>query len=614
MYSGGPPVFLMWSGMFNPDKTKLKTRADLRRIRRLFASYRQQEIYILACLALNSVLGLVPPLMVAWIVDKALPHKNTSELLLYFGLMVVSAVLTGAIGVFQGLQNHTMGEGIMRDLRTSLVTHLHRLPLEFFASTKTGEIVNRVSTDVDSVDDLVSGTLVTIVSNAFVMITTLIAMFCLDWRLTLLSISVLPFMILPLWPVGRKMYATRKANRKKRDEVASIIQETLSLSGITLLKLFGREETERNKFFGVASQLMKMEIDLAMIGRWFFMIIITMAVIGPSLIWLCGGYFVIQGALQLGTVTAFVALLSRLYTPVSSLSGVQVQIASALAVFERIFEYLDLAEESNDPGADVELNVVAGELVFEDVSFAYRPDRPTLEHINFTIKPSQVLALVGSSGAGKSTIASLIPRFYEVSAGKILLDGIDTRTIKLTSLRSHIGLVTQETYLFHDTIEANLRYAKPDATEEEIKEAARLANIADVIEALPEGYQTTVGERGYKLSGGERQRLSIARVVLKNPRILILDEATSALDGVNEQAIQDALARLMKGRTSLVIAHRLSTVERADSILVIDKGVIVEQGTHQELLKKAGKYAELASRQFAESAPDSIVELKGSSL
>ncbi len=596
MYSGGPPVFLMWSGMFNPDKAKLKGQADWRRIRALFRPYRAQELKVLSCIAVSSALGLVPPLMVAWIVDRALPHKSLPELLAYTGAMTLSALLMGLLGVFQGYQNHQMGEGIMRDLRVQLVSHLHRLPLDFFASTRTGEIVNRVSTDVDSVDDLVSGTLVTIVSNCFVLATTIVAMFVLDWRLTLLSLAVLPMMILPLWPVGRKMYVTRKANRKKRDELASLIQETLSISGITLLKLFSSEDTERSKFAKMAGELMKMEIDLAMIGRWFFMIIVTMAVIGPALIWFLGGKLVIDGALGLGTVTAFVALLSRLYTPVTSLSGVQVQIASALAVFERIFEYLDLPEEEQC-GEDLPQSV-KGELEFDQVSFSYNSERPTLEDISFRIEPSKVLAVVGHSGAGKTSLANLIPRFHEIAAGEIKLDGKNIKTYKVSSRRAHIGMVTQETYLFHDTIEANLRYAKPQAGREEIEEAARLAHIHDLVMSLPDGYQTTVGERGYKLSGGERQRLSIARVILKNPAILILDEATSALDSVSEEAIQKALKELTRGRTSLVIAHRLSTVEDADKIIVLDHGKIVESGTHRELMLARGKYAELAARQF----------------
>lgn len=598
MYSGGPPVFLMWSGIFNPDKAKLKSKADLKRIRALFAAYRSEEIKILLCISLSSGLGLIPPLMVANIVDRALPNHNRAELLIFTGSMIFAALAMGLVGVYQGLQNHRMGEGIMRDLRVKLVTHLHRLPLRFFTETRTGEIVNRVANDVDSVDDLVSGTLITIVSNIFVLTSTLLAMLWLDPLLTLISVAVLPLMILPLWPVGRKMYAARKSIRQKRDELSSLIQETLSISGITLLKLFNSEEKEREKFGSRAKELMQLEISLAMIGRWFFMLIIAMATIGPALIWAAGGYLVLEEKLKVGTVIAFVALLSRLYTPVTALSGIQVQIASALAVFERIFEYLDLPEEK-ESGQDLPRTKVKGQLSFQSVSFSYDSERTVLNNLNFTAEPSQMVALVGASGAGKSTLVSLIPRFYETSEGQgnILLDGVDIKEYKLSALRSHIGMVTQETYLFHDTIKANLLYAKPDATDEELKQACRMAYIADFIESLPEGYETMVGERGYKLSGGERQRLSIARVLLKDPAILILDEATSSLDSVSEEYIQMALQKLMKGRTSIVIAHRLSTIESADQILVLEKGNIVENGTHGQLLHQGGKYSELAKRQ-----------------
>lgn len=593
MYSGGPPVFLMWSGMFNPDKNRARKPADWKRIRALFAPYRREETIILCAIALNALLGLAPPILIVFIIDRAIPHKNLGELFAYTAAAVVCALLTGLVGVYQGYQNHRMGKGIMRDLRSQLVSHLHKLPVDFFSSTKSGEVVNRVSNDVDSVDDLVSGTLVTIVSNIVVMASTVIAMLIMDWRLTLLSLFLLPVMIGPLWPIGRKMYTARKASREKRDQIASIIQETLSLSGITLLKVFGAEAREREKFKAVANSLMNVEIDLAMTGRWFFMVIMIMVIIGPALLWLAGGYLVIKGELGLGEVTAFVTLLNRLYTPVTALTGVQVQIAGALAVFERIFEYLDMKEEGGKSSATLAGASVRGELEFCHVSFQYREDKPALKDVSFTIAPGEMVALVGSSGAGKSTIASLIPRFYEPTEGSILLDGQDIAQVKLDDLRAQIGLVTQETYLFHDTIEENLRYAKPDASPEELNQALVAANIADLIKSLPEGLATTVGERGHKLSGGERQRLAIARVVLKNPRILILDEATSSLDSVNEAAIQEALSSLMKGRTSLVIAHRLSTIAAADKILVLDAGAIVEVGKHDELLSAGGKYAQL---------------------
>ncbi len=484
--------------------------------------------------------------------------------------MVISALAAGLIGVYQGYLNSFVGEGIMRDIRTSLVAHLHRMPLSFFTNTKTGEIMNRVSSDVDNIDNVVTGTLVSIVTNIAMIATTLVTIFVLDWRLALVAIAVVPLMILPLGPVGRRMYDIRKQTRVKRDEIESITQETLSISGITLIKSFVREPFEKQRFLDVGTDLMALEIRLAMVGRWFMAAIAAMVIIGPAFVWLAGGYFAINSALSVGTIVAFVAFLSRLYGPASALAGVQVQIISALAVFERIFEYLDMQPEGAEkPGALV-LGAVRGEVSFEDVRFNYTPDRTALDGISFRIAPGQMAAFVGPSGAGKTTITQLVPRFYDPQSGVVRVDSHDVRDVTLASLRENVGIVTQETYLFHDTIAANLRYAKPDASEADVVAAARAANIHDFIAGLPDGYKTIVGERGHKLSGGERQRLAIARVLLKNPRILILDEATSALDSNNEALIQAALVPLMAGRTSLVIAHRLSTILSADVIFVVE--------------------------------------------
>jgi ATP-binding cassette subfamily B protein len=483
----------------------------------------------------------------------------------------------------------------MRDIRTSLVSHLHRMPISFFTNTKTGEIMNRVSNDVDNVDNVVTGTLVAIVTNVVTIVTTLVAMFVLDWKLSLIAIAVVPLMIFPLSPVGRRMYVVRKKTREKRDQIESLTQETLSISGITLIKSFVREAYERTRFYAASTDLMKLEIRLAMVGRWFIAFITAMVIVGPALVWLGGGYLTIRYGLTIGTIVAFVALLGRLYTPASTLAGIQVQIVSALAVFERIFEYLDMAPE---PSGTLLLPRVEGAIDFENVEFAYTPERPVLRGIDFRIEPGQVAAFVGPSGAGKTTITQLVPRFYDPQSGRILIDGVDVREVEIDSLRSHIGIVTQETYLFHDTIGANLRYGRVDATPAEIEAAARAANIADFIATLPEGYETVVGERGHKLSGGERQRLAIARVLLKDPRILILDEATSSLDSENEALIQTAFEKAMRGRTSLVIAHRLSTILSADVIFVVDGGRIVERGTHRELLERGGTYARLYRTQF----------------
>ncbi len=608
MFSGAPPVHLMWSDMFDPKKPKVQKPVDWRRIGKLFLPYWKQELQVLICTLFVSLLGLLPPFLAMWIIDKAIPKADFGMVSLMVSGMIAAALFSSLVGVYQGYLNAWVGEGIMRDLKTRLMAHMYRMPLEFFTSTKTGEIMNRVSNDIDSIDNVVSMTLVSIVTNIFVITTTLISIFILDWRLALVSVMVIPFMIMPLWPVGRKMYEIRKATRKKRDELNAIEQETLSVSGIMLLKSFVREQYESQRFFNLSTELMHTEIRLAMVGRWFLAAVAAMVTIGPAIIWLAGGWMCIYQGMTIGMVVSFVALLGRLYTPASALAGVQAQIISALAVFERIFDYLDMTEEaslavpiaSNETGNGVSdpLKDIVGDIAFQNVSFSYPERTQSLQDISFNVKAGQVAALVGPSGAGKTTITSLVPRFYEPQEGNITIDDKDIRSISLADLRKHIGVVTQETYLFHDTVMNNLKYARPDSTEEEIISATKAANIHDVIGNLALGYDTVVGERGYKLSGGERQRLAIARVLLKNPKILILDEATSSLDSENEALIQAALVPLMKGRTSLVIAHRLSTVLSADVIFVIDEGRIVDFGKHAELLNRGGLYARLYHQQF----------------
>jgi ATP-binding cassette, subfamily B, bacterial len=590
---------LMWSNIYQPEKPQVKRRVDWKRIGALFAPYWRQQTTVLACIVAVSALGLVPGFITARIIDSAIPRRDLTELGIDVGIILGSALLAGAVGVLQGYLNSVVGEGIMRDIRTSLVAHLHRMPLHFFTGTKTGEIMNRVSNDVDNVDNVVTGTLTTIVTNIVVIATTLVAMFLWNWRLALISVVIVPLMVFPLGPVGRRMYAIRKKTREKRDEIESITQETLSISGITLIKSFAREAYERSRFYDVGTRLMQLEIDLAMVGRWFLASVTAMVVVGPALVWFGGGWLAISSGLKVGVIVAFVSFIQgRLYGPAAALAGIQVQIVSALAVFERIFEYLDMTPEEYDPPGAIALPSVVGDIRFENVVFAYEGSRDVLDGISFHVRPGEVAAFVGPSGAGKTTITQLVPRFYDPQGGRVLVDGHDLRTVTLESLRRDIGIVTQETYLFHDTVASNLRYGKPGATDSELEAAARAANIADFIASLPHGYETVVGERGHKLSGGERQRLAIARVLLKDPRILILDEATSSLDYENEAAIQRALEVVMRGRTSLVIAHRLSTVLAADVIFVIDDGRIVESGRHATLLARGGLYSRLYRTQF----------------
>ncbi len=588
----------MWSQMFSPDRPKIERKVDWKRLGSFFLPYWRQEALVLACILVGSIMGLLPPLFAKWLIDDAIPQHSMALAGENVAGMVVTAVASGVLGVYQGYLNSLVGEGIMRDIRTKLVAHLHTMPLSFFTGTKTGEIMNRVSSDVDNIDNVVTGTLVSIVTNIATMVTTVVTVFILDWRLALVSLAIIPLMIIPLSPVGRRMYDIRKLTREKRDEIESITQETLSISGITLIKSFVREPFEGARFRDTATKLMGLEIRLAMVGRWFIASINAMVVIGPAIVWLAGAWLAINGGVTIGTIVAFVGYLGRLYTPASALAGVQVQIVSALAVFERIFSYLDMKPEGDEKPNAIVLGKVRGDVRFDDVQFKYVEDRSALDGVTFHIAPGQMAAFVGPSGAGKTTITQLVPRFYDPHSGSVKIDDVDVRDVTLASLRENIGIVTQETYLFHDTIGANLRYARETATSEEMIAAARAANIHDFIAGLPLGYETVVGERGHKLSGGERQRLAIARVLLKNPRILILDEATSALDSNNEALIQAALVPLMQGRTSLVIAHRLSTILNADVIFVVENGRIVESGTHHDLLARSGAYAHLYTTQF----------------
>jgi ATP-binding cassette subfamily B protein len=504
-----------------------------------------------------------------------------------------------AVGLLQGYLNALVGESIMRDVRVSLATHLYRVPISFFTLTKGGEIMNRVGSDVDNIDNIVTGTLTSVITNTVVIGTTLVMMFTWDWQLAVIAVVAVPLMVMPLNPVGRRVYETRKKSRKKVDEIESITQETMSSSGIVLVKSFVREAHERERFLRAGTHLMRLKIDLAMVGRSFLACVTAMTIAGPALLWLGGGWFAITGGLQVGVIVAFASFIQvRLYGATAALAGLHVQIMSGLAVFERLFDYLDTDEEHYEPSDAIVLSDARGDIRFEDVSFSYDGARNVLDGVSFHVEPGKVAAFVGASGAGKTTIAQLVARFYSPQSGRVYIDGHDIRRITLDSLRSEVGFVTQEAYLLHDTIANNLRYAKPGATDRELRVAATAANIHEFIGGLRDGYGTIVGNRGFKLSGGERQRLAIARALLKNPRILVLDEATSALDSENEAAIQSAFIALMRNRTNVVIAHRLRTVQEADIIFVVHSGRIVEAGCHAELLARGGHYSRLWFGEF----------------
>ena len=573
-------------------------RDDLVRIGRYLLPEWRPSLLVLGCIVVTSILGLVPPYLMRLIIDEAIPRKDISALDWLVAAMIVTPLVSGLLGVWQSYLTTVMAQGVMFDLRNEMYRKLLAQSLRFFTNTKSGEILSRIQNDVSGVQGVVSGTLVSLSTNTFTLLTTLVLIFRMDWRLSLVGVGVLPFFILPTRRVGQIRQKLSKQTQERLAEVTSYIQETLSVSGFLLTRLFGAQQYEADRFRSKSAAVRDLQIQQSNLGRWFFMFIMTFATVGPALIYLVGGHEAIAGRLTVGIVVAFVFYLGRLYGPASALVNAHVEIMTAAALFRRIFEYLDLPIEIPTPVHPVRLPSPRGHLRFDDVSMSYAPGVPTLEGITFEAKPGQMVALVGPSGAGKTTLTYLACRLYDPSVGRITFDDCDLREIALGDLAHAVAKVTQETTLFNATIEENLRYGRPEAAREDIERACRVAQIHDVIAALPQGYATVVGERGYKLSGGEKQRLALARVVLRDPRLLILDEATSSLDSRSEALIQRALEPLLAGRTSLVIAHRLSTILRADLILVLDKGRIVERGTHAQLLGARGLYAKLYDEQF----------------
>ena len=486
-------------------------------------------------------------------------------------------------------------------MKNQMYKHLQSMPHSFFTSEKQGDIITRMNTDISGVSTVISGTLSSIVSNVATVVTTLVALFSMSWQLALVGIVVIPLLVLPTKAVGKTRWQLLTESQAKNDEMNQMINETLSVSGSMLVKIFTREEKEYERFVDLNEEVTQLALKEQRSGKWFRVIMGMFTQIGPLLIYFAGGYLIINSIdpkLSVGVITATVALINRLYRPVESLLNIQVDFTRSLALFTRIFDYFDKEATIVNPPNGRRPNMFKTDIVYDHVSFSYTADKPLLTDINFTVPGGSMYAIVGPSGSGKSTVVNLIPRLYDVNGGSVSIGGYDVRKIDLTYLRESIGVVTQETYLFNGTIRENLLYAKDDATQEELERACKIANIHDTIMAQPDGYDTVVGNRGLKLSGGEKQRISIARVILKDPKILILDEATSALDSISENAIQDALETLMQGRTSIVIAHRLSTILKADRILVVDGGVIKEQGTHEELLEMNGTYRELYETQF----------------
>jgi ATP-binding cassette subfamily B protein len=652
--SGGPSGRMFGRGAGDlPPVPRERRGKTLRRIVAFFRPYKGQVAVVLVAILFTSLIGLVNPILLKLLIDIAIPERDWGLLNLFVGLMIALPIISGLIGVGQSYLNNIIGQSVMQDLRTALYAHLQRMPLRFFTETKTGEIQSRLANDVGGVQSVVTDTAASLTSNIAIAISTVVAMFIIDWRLTILSLGLLPFFMYLTYRVGKVNREVRGETQKSLAEMSAATEETLSVSGMLLSKTFGQQQTAIDRFSKLNRQLAKLQVRQAMVGRWFFMIIGTIFSITPAFVYWLAGYLAIQNdptAPTIGDIVAFTTLQSRLFFPLGQLLNVQVEIQGALALFDRIFEYLELDPVIVDaPDAvDLAAGTVAGRIRFRDVSFTYPTPPPQevapvdddeaaaamaspdggngtgsqegdggapswsppaheplpfgLRDIDFEAAPGQLVALVGPSGSGKTTTTYLVPRLYDVEQGSVEIDGLDVRKLSLVSLGRVIGFVTQEAYLFHDTVRANLLYAKPEATHEEVERAARAAAIHDRVMDLPQGYDTVVGERGYKLSGGEKQRIAIARVLLKDPRILILDEATSALDTVSERLIQRALERLERGRTTIAIAHRLSTILRADQILVYHQGRIVERGTHATLLANGGLYARLYREQFEGAA------------
>ena len=629
-----------WMQPEEPNRELLKriTWPLLRRVAAYARPYWGRTAGLLITILAGTALSLVTPLIFRELIDHAIPKGDVRELDLLALALLAVPVLGAVFGVLENTLTTIIGSGVIYDLRVALYSHLQRMSLRFFTHNKTGELMSRMNNDVMGAQTAISSTLVDILTNIVTVVATLLVMLALNWRLTLMGLVVLPFFTLIARRLGKTLRAVARRQMEESARMSALMQETLNISGLLLVKLFGRHEVEVGRFRKRAEEMRRISVRQSTAGARFFALMGMVGSVGTALVYLVGGHLAIRGVFTIGTIVAFSSYLGQLYGPLRSLAGAPVSFAQSMVSFERVFEVLDLPRDIEEKDNPRVLPSVNGALVFEHVSFDYtatgedirlstvkrvaRPDTvggifsgtatpqqaepssvgqarsKALHDVSFEAAPGQLVALVGASGAGKTTVSYLIPRLYDPTEGRVVLDGIDLRDLSLDSLSSAVGMVMQESYLFHDTLRANLLFARPDATLQQMDDACEAANIASFIRGLPDGYDTLVGERGYRLSGGEKQRVAIARVVLKDPRILVLDEATSHLDSESETLVQEALARVMKGRTSIVIAHRLSTILAADTILVLDRGSIVERGTHEELLGAGGTYSRLFESQF----------------
>ena len=578
-----------------PDDPAVR-RANLKRIARLFRPYRRRLAVVLALILVSAALGVVPAFLLRDLLQ-AIGDKNSKEISLFAAGMIAIAIVNGVLGVWQTLLSNQVGQRVMHDLRAAVFRHLQRLSLAFFTRTRTGEVQSRISNDIGGVQGVVTNTATSIVSSVTTVLATMVGMILLSWQLALFAFALIPLFVLLTRRVGEQRRQIAKSTQETLADISSLVQESLSVSGIMLGKTMGRTDELADRFEGESQTLANLEVRQRMAGRWVMATIQTTFAVMPAATYWFGGLALAHGssAVSVPTLVSFTTLQARLFFPVGSLLGVGLDVQTSLALFDRIFEYLDQPIEIQErPGAQTLLE--AGDVQFDHVSFRYGEGPWTLADVSFTVPAGTTTALVGETGAGKTTLGYLTARLYDVNEGGVRIGGVDVRDLTVASLAALVGVVSQETYLFHATVRENLRFAKPDATDSEVAAAADAAQIHDLIAALPEGYDTVVGERGYRFSGGEKQRIAIARTILRNPPILVLDEATSSLDTETERQVQAALDQLTEGRTTIAIAHRLSTVQNADQIVVLDGGRIVERGTHAELIELAGRYAQLLGR------------------
>lgn len=599
---GGP----MGGQFLTEEEKKNQPKITPELLKRVFSylrPYSKQLVLVLICIIVSSFFSLLPSMITGKILDDGLMKRDFKALVFYIALSLGVTLLASLIGVAETYINTWIAQHITFDMRNQMYQHLQKMSQRFFTTNNQGDIITRMTSDIDGVKSVITNTFSSILSNSITLIIAAAAMFQKNWIMALVGIVIVPLFTLPTRKAGKKRWTLTNESQQLNDEVNGILNETLSVSGQLLVKLFGKENYEYERYEKANRKMIGLNIKESMAGRWFRVVLTTFTSVGPMLLYLAGGILMMKydSDITIGDISVLVALLGRMYMPVNSLLNIQVEWIRSMALFKRIFDYFDIPVEIANASDAVIPEKVTGDVVFEHVEFSYEESKKILKDISFTLKAGSSIAIVGPSGSGKSTIVNLIPRLYDVDSGSVTFDGIDVRKLDLGFLRNQVGVVSQETYLFNGTIRQNLLYAKPDATEEEMTEALKKANIWDFIEKQEKGLDTEVGNRGLKLSGGEKQRISIARIILKDPTIFIFDEATSALDSISEKKIQDAIDPIIKSKTSILIAHRLSTILAADEILVVKDGTIAERGSHKELLAQNGVYRELYETQFSKA-------------